>query len=151
MANKRYEINDTVTLEKSFATGKDPGAILQMLMICCVTGMPLPEWAARAFRVAYLAGHCGELKSWDEVFGHPPSEKAFTRFQKADKDSHKIWEAIQTQPDVPINDELFEKLGKEFGAGTRETAKRLYKKARRVRGRPRPARRGSQAKLGPRK
>ena len=66
MANKRYEIRDSVTLEKSFATGKDPGAVLQMLMICCVTGDPYSEWAARAFRVAYLAGVCGELKSWDE-------------------------------------------------------------------------------------
>jgi hypothetical protein len=57
--------------QRKFERG-DKGALLAVLFECANAGLPMPPWAAKAFRSAFLATKVEyRHASWDEVFGRP--------------------------------------------------------------------------------
>jgi hypothetical protein len=105
----------------------DKAALLWVIMICAQTNWRMPEWAREAFYEIYWTAASGEIESWDDLFGKPwgPGQ------QRAAVTNHKapyIWRRVRllhTKEDAPIDNELFERVGKEFGV-SRSVASRLY-------------------------
>jgi hypothetical protein len=105
----------------------DKDALLWVLMICSQCNYRMPEWAREEFYWLYWRGARGEFESWDDVFGKPwgPGQ------QRAAVTNHKgfdIWgrvRTLHTKEHAPIDNELFERVGKEFGV-SRSVASRLY-------------------------
>jgi len=65
-----------------------------MIQIACVVGCALPEWARRGFRIAFVKASKGELKSWDQVFGRPPTKLESRRFNRECANRDKIWNMV---------------------------------------------------------
>ena len=97
----------------------------------------IPIWAVSAISDACIKAFRGEIKSWDEVFGKPiPSGKhqrgvnteaqkfdVYIRVMQLKKAGHKI------------NNDLFERVGKELRIGTvgrATTVKKLYSEVKRL-------------------
>jgi hypothetical protein len=116
-------------LEKSFATGKDPGAVLQAIFICLQRDLPIPDWASGEFRRAYAKGSHGQLKSWDEVFGRPRTADQYRRWWQRVSVPQKVWGAVAEAKGrkVPIDDKLFEKIGRDLGLGGKTKVREFYK------------------------
>jgi len=110
---------------KDFEAG-DKNALLWVIMICCQCNWRMPEWAREAFYDIYWRGLYAEFESWDDVFGKPwggGQRRAITRHKQK-----YIWARVRIlhkKEGAPINNELFERVGKEFGV-SRSVASRFY-------------------------
>ena len=116
---------------KRFEAG-DRVALLAAIRQCANHDLPLPDWASRAYIAAYDQVLTCHSNSWDEVFGKPypkgkqlgslreEREKKFAiyfriedlrkaHYEVQDDGSHKLVSSI------PIAEELFERVGVEFG------------------------------------
>jgi hypothetical protein len=114
-------------LGRSYATGKDPGAVLDAIRFCFVCRIDVPEWARRAFLDIHARGKTGEFKSWDEGWGRPLTKGQFERFNRDLVAWFQVREKIEARPaGEPIDDELFEKIGRDLGIGGKSTVKRIY-------------------------
>jgi hypothetical protein len=127
---------NSVELEKRFATGKDPTALLDALYLYINTGLPIPEWLRRGFSVAWHKGFAGDIKSWNEVFGRPATKTAYKKLTRDLGCRDKIWELVaDAKGREAIDNELFDKIGRDVGIN-RTDVKKLYAKQRSFRGRP---------------
>jgi hypothetical protein len=104
----------------------DKGALLWVIMICAQADWRMPEWVREAFNELYWSGAAGEFDSWDDVFGKPwgtgQKRSAITNNKGV-----SVWCRVQTLHDegAPIDNNLFERAGKEFGL-SRSTVSQLY-------------------------
>jgi hypothetical protein len=110
-------------LRSAYEAG-NKNALWKMIVGCALSKSPIPEWAASILEGAdgYVAS--GELNSWNELFGKPRrrSRSALRGWHLR----HEVWASI-VDSGAPINDDLFDRIGKELGIGGRETVRKLYK------------------------
>jgi len=110
-------------LRSAYEAG-NKNALWKMIVVCAISKSPIPEWAASTLEGAddYVAW--GELNSWNELFGKPrlKSRSVLRGWHLR----HEVWASI-VDSGVPINDDLFDRVGKELGIGARETVRKLYK------------------------
>jgi hypothetical protein len=114
---------DLKDLEARFFAG-DKRALFEALVICIGWAIHLPLWVEDEF----LAAIHSLPKSWDDVFGRPLPKGTSTK--KA-----RLWREIQLPLYLrvrelhargdPIDDDLFERVGKKFEISG-STAKRIY-------------------------
>lgn len=136
MAKKaRFELN-SAELEKSFATGKDPGALLQALFLYLYLKKPIPEWVRIGFIRAHDKGYRAKISSWDKVFGRPRTPGQWKRWLHHLSIYPDVWELVAEAKSrgVAIDDLLFEEIGERFGIG-KTLVKELYAEACEVYGR----------------
>ena len=69
----------------------------------------------------------GELNSWNELFGKPRLKSRNVILARNRR--LEVWERITDLHGrgAPINDDLFDRVGKDLGIGARETVRKLYK------------------------
>jgi hypothetical protein len=107
-----------------FATGKDPAALLEMIAIACGIGFPFPGWAKKGFWEAWAKALRGELRSWNEVFGRPPTALEARRFNREMANRDKIWNMVAKAKAKGrgIGNALFDEIGSRYQRnGRRQT------------------------------
>src|SRR5262249_15284543 len=87
----------------------------------------MAQWVTNALRDNFDRARNGEIESWEDVFGKPwgrgQRRAALTRRRQVE-----LWWQIRTlreKEGVAINNELFERVGKDFGL-SRSVASRFY-------------------------
>ncbi|WP_347275778.1 hypothetical protein [Candidatus Kuenenia sp.] len=109
---------------------KDKFYLMQAIGVCAAHHLPLPLWAAKAYIEGYNKIADAKSKSWDEVFGRPyPKGTHLATLRKEKMFKRAVYNEIsrikKSQPDIAIDDGLFEKVGKKFGIG-KTTASEYY-------------------------
>lgn len=140
MAKPRLKLrpqDDSLKMEERYTAGADPAALLEIINAVFLTGIALPEWARKAFILAYIRGSTGKLKSWDEVFGRPPTEQEHRRFNRECANRDKIWQMVAdaAAEGRGIGNDLFEEIGERVGLNKTDVG-RLYKEQCLFRGTP---------------
>ena len=82
--------------------------------------MPIPPWLKQAFQNAYGAKSAYKIKSWDEVFGRPLKKGIrLARERRNNRIANDIYERVVERhiAGEPIDKNLFEAVGKNFGVG----------------------------------
>jgi hypothetical protein len=99
--------------EAAYKTG-DLAALLHAIHFCFRLQKPVPAWAVAAFIEAYRQGMHGQLKSWDDVFGHPRTRTQWDRMTKEFVAGPIILDAVSEAKanGKPIDDGLFERIGR---------------------------------------
>lgn len=114
-AHHRLEEN-----REHFERTRDGYCILQSLAICCSYSVVPPGWLARAFSDAYGKVALAKVKSWDDAFGKPfPKGIQVKRLHLKKMHATNVYFRVQELhlAGEPIDVELFEKVGKEYGLG----------------------------------
>jgi hypothetical protein len=96
----------------------DRGAILDAVFECAIADIPLPRWANKAFRQAYIETRVGPPlhSSWDAVFGKPHGKhkKLDAKF-KASKFQCLIYAAVLEMRNTrPRKTDVFPAVAKRF-------------------------------------
>ncbi len=112
-------------------------AITEGLYLCALNDIPLPKWLAFSYLAAFRKVIFFKAKSWDDVFGrpHPKGTQLLAKRDKREKMFslyNRIHEIKQRSPDTPIDESLFEKVGKEFGLGKSLTNEYYYEAKNRL-------------------
>jgi hypothetical protein len=117
---------------KSYEAG-DKTALLRALVHCALFRRAMPEWASQAFVLIYRAALAGEIRSWDDVFGRPwrqEKSRAQQRGVRTQSWKWEVWKLVQElhegEGKPPIDDVLFERVGRRLGIGGKSTIKALY-------------------------
>jgi hypothetical protein len=116
------------------ANRSDKGALLRTIHLSIVLREPIPEWAAKAFEKAYNYVMMGGARSWNEVFGdpHPGKHKGSVALENRKYEVHRRVRVLheggerrgldalrqdprKTPPGLPIDEALFERVGRELG------------------------------------
>ena len=77
----------------------------------------------------------GGARSWDDAFGSPHPKgrhRNAVRLEKLKYKVHSRVRDIHKKEGVSINNELFERVGKELGLGGKTTVSELYGKVERM-------------------
>jgi hypothetical protein len=123
----------------------DRTALLRMLVQCAFDRRAMPEWAVSALVSNYLAALAGEVQSWDDVFGRPWQQerpRAQLRSVRTRMWKWEVWKRVHElhkgEGKPPIDNKLFEKVGRQLGIGGKSAVAALYgeveRAVRRVRG-----------------
>ncbi len=101
---------------------EDEYYLMTAIRVCANHDLPLPGWAAKAYITAYDAVNNAREKSWDKVFGSPyPKGAHLNAIRKKRMLSVAVLNEINLiksmDPNVKIDDYLFETVGKKFGIG----------------------------------
>jgi hypothetical protein len=89
--------------------------VLELVAMCFWSGIPAPEWLKQEFLRRYHSA-AGQ-RSWDKIFGHPPTKDWLNRNARDLAQSVIVYEMVQealAEP-RPIDDELFEDIGGKLG------------------------------------
>lgn len=105
-------------------------ALMRAINLCARHELVMPQWVATAYMKAcqdvchYRAG------SWDQVFGKP--HRSGLHLDNARQQVHLRWKVLasaknitKAEPDISIDDGLFERIGDELGIG-KTLANKLY-------------------------
>jgi hypothetical protein len=100
----------------------DPYYLMTAIRICANHQLPLPHWAANAYIKAYDTVNNARAKSWNSVFGNPfPKGQHLSAIRKKRILSVAVWNEItlirKMNPETPIDESLFEEVGKKFCLG----------------------------------
>jgi hypothetical protein len=106
--------------------------LFDTIYFCAANKRKLPDWAREMIIMAHLRSRYGRLKSWEEIFGKPfPGKSRKGILTKAR--ALEVWIAVrqrvekrQSTKDQPIDEGLFEEVGKELGVGGHSTVSKLY-------------------------
>jgi len=88
---------------------------------------PMPQWVTTALRDISWRAMNGEIESWEDVFGKPwgrgQRRTALTRRRQLEL----YWRirTLHEKEGASVNNELFERVGKDFGL-SRSVASRFY-------------------------
>ena len=116
--------------ESAYKAGNKRALIL-MIGACGLSGWIIPKWVTNIIMGADNYAACGELKSWDEVFGKPPTRKRAGRVRDFDNKYRVLHEVLKAgAKGEPIDDLLFGRVGKKLGIGGKTKVKELYGLAR---------------------
>jgi hypothetical protein len=87
----------------------------------------LPDWVKKALGNAYWRFKDGDLKSWEEVFGKPFPGKSRKRARQRAR-ALEVWTEVRLRINQgqPIDEHLFEQVGKKLGLGGHSTVSALY-------------------------
>lgn len=119
-------------LYDSYQTG-DKQALLEAMYLCMMHAIPLPLWCEKAFSSACKKVCTYKAKSWDDVFGrpHPKGTHLATKREEREKCllvCNRIRQIQKENPSIPIDGQLFETVGKEFGIGGKTKTEGWYYK-----------------------
>jgi hypothetical protein len=131
-----YALQRLDAVEEGYNTGTKPDLLLYAMCLCIKNDIPLSDWVKKAFLEAYEKGCNGKLRSmsWNEVFGRPPRTKQqCDRLNRDHAALPEIWRLVaEAKRDrVPIDNELFKKIGGPFGLSS-TGVKELYTVARSI-------------------
>jgi len=95
-------------------------AFLAAIRTCAMHGLVIPEWAADAYFDAFDRVANFEIGSWDTAFGKPYGNKHLAALRKRYEIQELVFEQIVQRlarevPPPPIDAQLFESVGAEFG------------------------------------
>jgi len=111
-------------------------AIIESLYLCVLNDFLVPSWLTLAFLRAYRDVNHYRAASWDEVFGPPHRKGIHLKAKKDEKDkSVRVWvrvKQIQKTKGEPIDEFLFESIGKEFGICRSLASKHYYSLEKRL-------------------
>ena len=119
----------------------DSSAILEAMTLCFSKEFMIPQWCIEAFRYAYNDIKVNFVsKSWDAVFGKPHRKGMHLAAAQQEKELMPyVYELIKTikeiSPQTPIEQGLFEAVGKELGISG-STARDYYYKAKKKNKKP---------------
>lgn len=120
-------------IEQDFIAGH-PRALFIAIRTCARFGVAMPPWAATAFLARMNAIDSMQASSWDEAFGSPwPKGKHLKTAREGLSIKYPIYMRIMEEHDkadnngkkTPIDDLLFERIGKEFDVN-RSRCRELY-------------------------
>jgi hypothetical protein len=129
--------HEAALLRETYERG-DKSALLNTIMLSILFRQPLPEWAAKAFEDAYNRVTMGGARSWDDVFGKPHLGKhklsaalknlkygVHRRVRELHEGGERRGldalrraapqESQKTPSGLPIDEALFEHVGRELG------------------------------------
>jgi hypothetical protein len=109
-------------LRKDFEEG-DKRALFEAI---CWAGASLPDWVRKGLREAHERFECGDINSWEDIFGKPfPGKSRKTAQNRAL--GINIWVEVRRRIDQgqPIDEHLFEQVGKSFDM-KHSTVSKLY-------------------------
>lgn len=108
----------------------DKRALLKLVARCGERELPLPQWATAVVGDASYRSEKGQLKSWDEVFGKPYPGKS-RKGTATESRAVEVWIEVRrlSGEGHPIDEALFERVGKKLKVGRRSTVSRLYWRA----------------------
>jgi hypothetical protein len=112
---------------RSLHLSGQPQALTDMIYWCLKLGWAIPKWAADAFIVAAEKVRRAEVDSWDDAFGRPyPGEHVgkVRRYLKSTKIYLRVNELHG--PNSPIDNGMFERVGKEFSLAKTQCADLYY-------------------------
>jgi hypothetical protein len=118
---RSWRASELPACERDFRNG-DRMALAHAIAICASASprRALPKWAALAF----VAGYSGIIHyrsdSWESIFGPArPKGQHLAALRKESQKSLEVWSEIQLRHEAgtPIDDELFEAVGKKNGIG----------------------------------
>ena len=108
-------------LEQEYAEGHEL-ALMTAISLCASFEFIMPEWVARSYIKAHTTIIEARAKSWDDVFGRPLKPRQ--RLETARKHRElmpKVFVAIMQirmqEPETPIDQGLFERVGEQLGIG----------------------------------
>ncbi|WP_137719956.1 hypothetical protein [Methylobacillus flagellatus] len=102
---------------------KDDGYwLMTAIRTCASHDLPMPRWVAKEFIKGYDQVNNARAKSWNTVFGLPyPKGSHLSAIRKKREFAGRIWLDIRNilnrEPDTPIDEVLFESVGKPYGIG----------------------------------
>jgi hypothetical protein len=102
--------------------------LLYSLDFCLTNNVEVPPWVKKGLSNAMDAAHYYRIKSWDDVFGVVlPKSKRLATEQRNMKISWDLFNRVRDlhEAGAAIDEDLFEKVGKEFGVG-KTLASELY-------------------------
>ncbi len=116
-------------LEERFVKG-EKFALMEALYICSSSDLPIPDWAAKAYTKCFNQVRWAYVGSWDEAFGRPFEKGTHVaKIRRHDRLKVEVYiklrRYLKNNPDVPIDEHLFELIGKEVGI-SRSLANKLY-------------------------
>lgn len=117
------------TFRREFERGHKP-ALAYALRVIASLGCPMPEWVAVAVRDGVDRMADFELESWDQVFGRVLEKGEQRENAKRNAALRKqirpmVVRALLADPDVALDDLLFEEIGGQLGIG-KTLAKKLF-------------------------
>lgn len=128
---------DELTQEQAKFEAGSGIALLGAIRICANHDLPLPQWAARAYIKAYDKVLSCTAGSWDEVFGRPYKKGThLAALRKRRMNRIRVWLAMKHRGERPIDEQLFEDIGKPLGLG-KTLVSELYYEGQRQFGRAR--------------
>lgn len=95
----------------------------EALFLCCAYSLPVPRWCATAFTSGWRKLFVyAETGSWDDIFGKPyPKGTHISKLRDQWRDSLPTFRHIRkmkdADPSLPIDEKLFEYVGRELGVG----------------------------------
>ena len=104
-------------------------ALLQALRICARADLVMPEWAARGYIKAWDTFRLARAKTLDEAFGVSwPKGKHLSATRKQIMNDLGVLMRVEelNESGMPIDDQLFRKVGKELGLGKTLTSDYYY-------------------------
>ncbi len=105
--------------------------VLRAIKICADSQLTLPNWSAQAYIEGYDIVCKHKAMSWDFAFGHPhPKGMHSNALKNRDEKGFEVWKEINSilikNQDIPIDEALFEQVGKKFGLGKTLTSDYYY-------------------------
>jgi hypothetical protein len=113
-------------LERSYREGNNKSALIDVIALAWLGGVEVPAWAREAVVTAYFLN---TPNSWDDLFGTPFRKGAKTTLlRKLDRIRLKVFRRVKelNAQGEPIGDELFAKVGKEFGVSGQTVKNSIY-------------------------
>jgi hypothetical protein len=112
---------------KSHHQSGNPLALMDMIFWCATFGWKLPQWAADAFITAADKVRSAQLGSWDEAFGKPYPGEHVGKVRRNLKSMAIYLRVTELHgPDSPIDNGMFERVGKEFSLAKTQCAELYY-------------------------
>jgi hypothetical protein len=116
--------------------GGDDFALLSAIRECANFDLVMPDWVAQNYIRRFDRVLNCHVKSWDEAFGKPYAKGAHIAALRQHRTLRlailsRIRQVRAMEPDTPIDDGLFERVGAEFGIG-KTTCSELYYQADRM-------------------
>ncbi|MGE4194630.1 MAG: hypothetical protein AB7E51_14675 [Pseudodesulfovibrio sp.] len=98
----------------------DNNAILEAVYECAMNDLSMPKWLSVAYIGAYRNVRHFRAKSWDEAFGKPhPKGRQLEAHKRRRELGPRVYNRIrllrEKDENLPLDDGLFESVGKEFG------------------------------------
>jgi hypothetical protein len=105
-----------------------PRAALATIAYCVNENLTIPEWATATLAWFYDEQNKGHYRSWDQIFGKPMTAGRAKRAQRDLGSLNAIADMVKSAQanGTPIDNELFERIGRELGIGSRTRVSELY-------------------------
>lgn len=124
-----FALHELDAYEKLYES--DPYYLMVAIRVCACSRLVMPEWVLKGYIKAYDTVNNNQARSWDTVFGSPfPKGKSLAAARKKRMTQTSVWNEItlilKLESDTPIDEALFERVGKKFNIGKTLTSEYYY-------------------------